>query len=192
VARTTANIVRWQCAIVLAFASLASPGQPDSISAKPSQADRDLSANSVYQPITARERWKWFVQSTIGPQSLAGGVFSAGFGTATDSPHEYRGTWEGFGKRYGMRLTGVSTGNTMEAGFGALWGEDPRYFRAPGRAFSRRVQNIVKMTFIARRPDGDVEPAYARYIAIAGNNFLSNTWRTDSEADTRHAVVRTI
>ena len=82
----------------------------------------DRSCNLHYQPITGQQRFKWFAQSTIGPQSLAAGVFSAAFGTATDSPKEYHGTWEGFGKRYGMRLTGVSTGNAMEAGFGAFWG----------------------------------------------------------------------
>jgi len=148
--------------------------------------------NSPYQPITGRERWKWFLQSTIGPQSLAAGVFSSGFGTASNSPKEYGGTWEGFGSRYGMRLTGVSTGNAMEAGIGALWGEDPRYFRAPGRPFGRRVQNIVKMTFVARRQNGNFASAYARYVATAGNNVLSNTWRVDSEADAQHAAVRTL
>ena len=64
----------------------------------------DRSCNLHYQPITGQQRFKWFAQSTIGPQSLAAGVFSAAFGTATNSPKEYRGTWEGFAKRYGMLL----------------------------------------------------------------------------------------
>jgi len=34
-------------------------------------------------------------------------------------------------------------------------------------------------------------PAYARYIAIPGNNFLSNTWRVSSEATTNRALART-
>ena len=33
-------------------------------------------------------------------------------------------------------------------------------------------------------------PAYARYMAIFGNNFLSNTWRVNSEANTRAALLR--
>jgi hypothetical protein len=79
----------------------------------------------------------------------------------------------------------------MEAGIGALWGEDPRYFPVPEDSFGRRVKNVIKMTFFARHPDGNFEPAYARYIAISGNNFLSNTWRPDSEADVEHALIRT-
>jgi hypothetical protein len=35
-------------------------------------------------------------------------------------------------------------------------------------------------------------PAYARYISTPGNNFLSNTWRADSEATNRAAALRTI
>src|SRR5438876_11718281 len=88
---------------------------------------------SNYTPIGSEERLKWFAVSTVGAPSLIGGMFSAGFGTLVDSPSEYGTHWDGFGKRYGMRLTGISTGNLMEAGIGAVWGEDPRYFRAAGQ-----------------------------------------------------------
>jgi hypothetical protein len=193
VACTTANIVQWYLAAGLVVASLAAYAQtPEHAKTRPVPSDTDQVVDSAYQPIAGRERWKWFLESTIGPQSLAAGVFSAGFGTARNSPNEYGGTWEGFGKRYGMRLTGVSTGNALEAAIGVLWREDPRYFRAPGRSFGRRVQNIVKMTFVARRQNGNFVPAYARYVGTAGNNVLSSTWRVDSEADARHAAVRTL
>jgi bacillopeptidase F (M6 metalloprotease family) len=88
-----------------------------------------------YQPITGRQRFNWFVRSTIGPESLAAGMFTAGFGTAINRPQEYGTHWDGYAKRYGIRFTGISTGNAMEAAFGSLWGEDPRYFRATGQSF---------------------------------------------------------
>ncbi|UWZ82207.1 hypothetical protein [Occallatibacter riparius] len=144
-----------------------------------------------YQSITGKQRVEWFAISTVGPSSLTGGLFSAGLGTAMDTPTEYGPHWEGFGKRYGMRLTGVSMGNLMEAGLGAAWGEDPRYFHAEGRPFGRRVENIVDLTFRAYEPDGQRHLAKARYAATVGNNFLSNLWRTDSEADWQHALIRT-
>jgi hypothetical protein len=147
-------------------------------------ADRD-------ENITASERLSWFAQSTVGPATLTGGLISAGFGTWTDRPKEYGTHWDGFGARYGMRLTGVATSNAMEAGLGAIWGEDPRYYRAGSDAkFGARVGHVVKWTFVASNQNGKVLPAYARYIAIAGNNFLSNTWREESESDMTHAVER--
>jgi hypothetical protein len=144
-----------------------------------------------YRAITAEGRFFWFVRSTVGPRSLVAGLFSAGLGTATNSPSEYGTHWVGFGQRYGMRLTGVSTGNAIEASLGAAWGEDPRYFHTVHAPFKERVKNVVDLTFRAYHPDGELYPAYARYVATVGNNFLSNTWREPSENDWQHALIRT-
>jgi hypothetical protein len=144
-----------------------------------------------YRPITNQERAKWFVVSTAGPVTLAAaGPLSAAWGTAFNLPKEYGPHWDGFGKRYGMRLTGVSTGNAIEAGLGAAWGEDPRYFRVPDRPFGARVKFVITSTFTAPGPDGQWRPAYARYVATVGNNFLSNTWRERSESGVGDAAIR--
>lgn len=152
----------------------------------------DPSETEAYAPIAGPERLQWVVVETIGPRTLAGGIFTSAYSTALNNPREYGPGWEGFGKRYGMRLTGLATGNLMEAGLGAFWGEDPRYFRAPNQSFGRRVEHIIKLTFATRRRDGAYGPAYARFIAVPGNNFLSNTWRVDSESRTRDALIRTV
>src|SRR5579862_3247334 len=49
----------------------------------------------AYQPITGRQRFHWFLKSTIGPQGLTAGLFSAGFGTAINRPTEYGPHWSG-------------------------------------------------------------------------------------------------
>jgi hypothetical protein len=154
-------------------------------------ANAFASSSTLDQPITGRERLTWAVKSTVGPESLAAGLFTAGFGTAIDRPLEYGPHWEGFGKRYGMRFTGIATGNIMEASIGSLWGEDPRYFRTTGQSAKGRLKNVVVMTFFARRENGDLAPAYARYMGTAGNNFLSNSWRADSESGIGDACLRT-
>ena len=143
-----------------------------------------------YRPITAQQRLAWFTRATVGPKGLFGGLFSAGFGTGTNNPHEYGPHWDGFAKRYGMRLTGVSTGNAIEASLGHAWGEDPRYFHTVDQPFAARLRNIADLTFRAYGSDGERHPAYARYIAIFSNNFVSNSWRAQSEADWQHALVR--
>lgn len=146
-----------------------------------------------YKPITGGERMKWFVVSTVGPTSLlAAGPFSAAIGTALDRPKEYGPHWDGFGSRYGMRLTGISTGNAIEAGLGSLWGEDPRYFRSTGSGVGGRAKHAIATTFLAPGRDGQWRPAYARFAGDLGNNFLSNTWRVDSENDAGDALVRSV
>jgi hypothetical protein len=163
-----------------------SPAKPD-----PPLAPSASVAMGPYYPINGKQRLRWFVGSTIGPETLTAGVLSAAFGTARDRPQEYGSSWPGFGKRYGLRLTGVSTSNAMEAALGAIWGEDPRYFRSYGQAFKGRVLHVIIFSFTAHNREGQLRPAYARYMAAAGNNFLSNTWRPDSEATTQNALSRT-
>ena len=146
-----------------------------------------------YKPITGQQRFNWFVVSTAGPTSLLlAGPLSSAWGTALNKPKEYGPGWEGFGKRYGMRLTGVSTGNAIEAGLGAVWGEDPRYFRSPDRALGGRLKYVIKSTFMAPGRDGRWHVAYARHAGNIGNNFLSNTWRVESENGPDDAAVRCV
>ena len=143
-----------------------------------------------YHPITAYGRLGWFTRGTVGPKSLTGGVFSAAIGTAANRPYEYGPHWDGYADRFGMRLTGISTGNAIEATLGAAWSEDPRYFHTVHDAFGDRVKNVLDLTFRAYHADGERHLAYARFVAIFGNNFLSNTWRVQSEADWQHAMIR--
>jgi len=44
------------------------------------------------------------------------------------------------------------------------------------------------MTFL----DNNNRPAYARYVAVAGTNFASNSWRPDSEATNGRASLRVL
>ena len=78
----------------------------------------------------------------------------------------------------------------MEAGLGAIWGEDPRYVRASGEGFGGRLGHVVKMAFLAQNRDGHTMPAFARYAAITGSSYLSNTWRVDSDATVGRATIR--
>lgn len=144
-----------------------------------------------YRPVTLTGRLKWFAVATAGPVSLLGaGPISASWGTLLDRPKEYGTHWEGFGQRYGMRLTGISTGNAIEAGLGSVWGEDPRYFPSHMRGFRARTKYVIKSEFVTPHRDGRWHPAYARYIGNVGNNFLSITWRVPSERTTGNALQR--
>jgi hypothetical protein len=150
-----------------------------------------ISSQAPYEPITGKQRIEWTAMETFGPVSLLTGTFTAAIGTGRDHPYEYGPHWDGFAKRYGMRFTGVASSNTIEAGLGAIWGEDPRYVRNQNLPFKRRLGNVFLLSFAARNRQGKLMPAYARYIAIPGNNFLSNTWRVSSEANTSTALSRT-
>jgi len=178
--------------LILAGACAAQTGDPSPATPQPpSSPTSTQNEQAPYEPITTHERLQWTINQTLGPKHIVAGLLVAAFGTARDAPPEYRGTWSGFGKRFGMREASVTLSNTMEAGIGALWGEDPRYFRNAELPFGHRVGNVIKQTFLARRSDGNFHLAFARYTAITGSNFITNSWRPASEADTQHALSRT-
>jgi hypothetical protein len=172
--------------------TVASAAGPDSggDASSPAFDAASSSSSDAHRPIDARERIQWVLKGTLGPPSLAAGVFSAGFETLLDHPKTYGPHWEGFGDRYGMRLSGLALSNSMEAGLGAIWGEDPRYAREPGAPFAQRLGHAAKMTFLAQNRDGGVMPAYARFIAIPSSNFISNAWRVPGDDSAGNAAVR--
>jgi hypothetical protein len=53
-----------------------------------------------------------------------------------------------------------------------------------------RVRNVVRLAFTARGGGGSFRPAYARYIAVFGTNFLSNSWRVNSQANMHDTLLR--
>jgi hypothetical protein len=133
---------------------------------------------------------RWFLNSTIGPSRLfLVGPINAGWGTMRDAPSECGTHWDGFGKRNGMRLTGVATGNLIEAELGSAGGRTRATSVRPHTASGRAFKYVVKTTFLAPHRDGQWHSAYARFAGNVGNNFLSNTWRAGSEAHTGNAVV---
>ena|SRR5882724_479777 len=167
------------------------PNAPEAPQGPVKQNLKVISAQAPYRTISGKERVAWAAVETFGPESLIAGTLRAGIGTGRDIPVEYGPHWDGFAKRYGMRFTGVAASNTIEAGLGAIWGEDPRYVRNPNLPFQRRVGHVFLLTLAARDRHGNLMPAYARYIAIPGNNFLSNTWRVSSDSTTSAALTRT-
>ena len=73
-------------------------------------------------------------------------------------PQEWEQTWSGFGKRYLEREVDVAISNTMEAGLGAIWGEDPRYIPSGRRGVWPRAR--YRTQAIADRRLGAVRRRY--------------------------------
>src|ERR1700751_6037418 len=138
------------------------PEKPEAPVAKPQGPAEEglgaIAAQAPYQTISGKQRFEWAALQTFGPESLLVGTLSAGIGTARDTPEEYGPHWDGFAKRYGMRFTGIASSNTIEAGFGALWGEDPRYVRNQNLPFKKRIGNVFLLTVTARNRRGMLMP----------------------------------
>ena len=112
----------------------------------------------------------------LGPRSLGVGVLAATWQMSWEIPKEWPRSPYGFQLRYLEREADVAISNTLEAGLGALWGEDPRYVRAPRGRVGSRVAHAVKTVVLAPRPDGQFKPAWGRFAGNVFNNVIENAW----------------
>jgi hypothetical protein len=186
---------------VLMFALLlAAPGKAQTLDSSVtadylgpgSQTILNDNSDQSTKEFTVDRRLEWFLDSTMGSGSLVAGAVSAGLGTGLNSPGERGDIGQSFFRRYEMHLAETSTENGMEAALGAIWGEDPRYFRVQTESFGKRLKNVIRMTFVAYRSDGDLAPAYARYIGITGSSFLANSWEANGAANIDGVALRAL
>src|SRR5882757_5979498 len=135
-----------------------------------------VTANAAYVPIEAHARPSWIVAGEVGLRSLFVGVLGSGGRTVINSPEEWQTSWSGFGKRFLNREIDVAISNSIEAGVGALWGEDPRYLPSNRHGAWPRVSYALKTVLLAPRRDGRFAPAWGRVASNVFNNVIENTW----------------
>jgi hypothetical protein len=127
-------------------------------------------------PITGVERINWIVDGTLGPRSLGVGVLASTWQTSLRVPDEWSRSAFGFRERYLEREADVAISNSLEAGLGALWGEDPRFVRAPRGTARSRVAHAFKTVVLAPRSDGQLKIAWGRLAGNVFNNVIENAW----------------
>ena len=148
----------------------------DVLAADAAAAEPALTADA-YVPISGAQRADWIVDGTIGHRSLfIVGPLATIWQTGFNSPEEWGRGVSGIAKRYAQREADVAISNTIEAGLGALWGEDPRYIPSGRKGVWPRARYAIRTVFLAQRRDGSLKPAWARYAGNVANNLIENTW----------------
>jgi hypothetical protein len=144
--------------------------------AEQAPATSPLTADA-YVPIITAERVDWIVDGTIGRRSLTVvGPLATVWQTGFNTPEEWGRGGSGIAKRYAQREADVAISNTIEAGVGALWGEDPRYIPSGRKGIWPRARYAIKTVLLAQRRDGSLKPAWGRYAGNVFNNLIENAW----------------
>jgi len=145
----------------------------------------------AYVPVTGAQRVEWTVVGAVGPKSLSTvGPLAAAWQTGFNQPDEWGRGWSGFGKRYAEREADVAISNTIEAGLGALWGEDPRYIASGRKGIWPRARYALKTSVLAQDRDGHLRPAWARYAGNTLNNVIENAWLPPSQTTAAQTAAR--
>lgn len=111
-------------------------------------------ASIGYRFPSAREQFRIWALNAFGPTAVAGNMVSATWGQAIDEPPEWPDGEDGIAKRFGAAAATTAITETSFSVLSAAMRQDARYHRCPCTGLGPRVAHALKMTFVARRPDG--------------------------------------
>lgn len=131
-------------------AQAASPNKPET----PYKSKTRTPANNGYVRPNAEQRFKRYVSSVVGPYALGSNAVKAGFATATNSPEEWGGTWEGFGRRFASDMGKTAIKNTTVYALDEAFELDSRFYRSQKRDTKSRLKNALISPFMARNRNG--------------------------------------
>jgi hypothetical protein len=157
-----------------------SPAAPEN--ARPLQLNGTSSSpappgTALPRPLTAKERWKRYVDETF----LSAGPYVVSLGAglayqAVDYPQQWGGGFQGFGRRSGTQFGILAIQNTIHEGGEAALHYDPRYFPCRCTGFWRRSGYAVEMTFLTYDEDGHKRLDLAQLAGAYGSGAISALW----------------
>lgn len=157
------------CLLVPAHASArneASVGTSPPDSLPQAQASRPVAESAGYRFPSGREQLKGWALNAFGPSAVAGSVVSAAWGQwVIDEPPEWPGSGRGFAQRFGAASLTTAITETSFSLLSAASRQDTRYYRCPCTGLGPRLAHSIRMTFMARRPDGSAVFSVAKTVS---------------------------
>lgn len=129
-------------------------------------------ANSYVRP-NAKKRFNRYVNSMFGPTALGVTVLSAGYSTGTNSPKEWGGQWEGFGRRaawgFGRNVIIQTATYGLDEGFKM----DSHFYRSQKKDFGSRLANALISPVTARNARGKRVIGFPRLIGTYSASIIA-------------------
>ena len=132
------------------------------------------------EQISPRLRFHEYVYDTVGPTVWLREGAAAGISQAMNSPHEWGGGMEGFGKRFGSNMATLVVHNTITYGLSAALHEDNRYLASSKSRTMARAWHAILSPFEARHDDGRFGFSYSNVGGVVGASLISRTWSPPS------------
>ena len=129
---------------------------------------------------TERERFKRYVNSTIGPFRLARTAVSAGIHQWRDSPEEWGQGMKGYGKRFASGMGQNAIHQTVEYGLDEAMGLDTGFQRSKKEGFGPRFKDALIQNVTSRTRSGDRVISVPRFAGVyTGAIVAKETWYPD-------------
>jgi len=133
--------------------------------------------SSSYARPDAKTRFKKYINGMVGPVSLGKNAAKSGISTWRNSPEEWGGQWEGFGRRFASSVAKSAIEETTIYGLDEALKLDSGFYRSKKRDVGSRLVNAIISPVTARTTNGKRVIGIPR---IAGNYAASiiatTTW----------------
>ena len=126
-----------------------------------------------YIPQTGREKFEETVGLLFRPATALSLGLAAGIAQANNAPKEWGQGSEGYGHRLGVFAGLLATRQSLLFTTSRLDHEDLRRLRSEKTGFWPRTGDAIKFAFEARRDNGSVGFAYARFVSDFGTGILA-------------------
>jgi hypothetical protein len=130
--------------------------------------------------MTRYERLGNYVSGLASYESVVTAAAGGGLAQASNTPKEWGGGAEAYGKRVGNVFAQHVIRGTLEYGISSALHEDNRYFASGETGFLRRTKYALMSTFLARHDNGSRSFSFSRVGGSAGAAFISREWQPPS------------
>lgn len=130
-------------------------------------------------PLTLRENYSYTANQIFGVPEILRMAGRAAIDHIEDAPKGWGPGYDGYALRFGSHLGVAMVRENIAFGIRALDGEDPRYARLGKGPLWKRVGYAAERTFLVRRSNGGLMPAWSLLIANYSTPFIAQQWRPD-------------
>jgi len=155
------------------------PTPAPSISPVPA-ADPQSNVPPAYVRPDPKTRFKRYVNGMFGPETLVRAVGRSGISTWQNSPEEWGGQWEGFGKRLASSLGKNVIARTISYGMDEALKLDSHYYRSKKKDVGSKIKNAVISPVTARNSRGKRVIGIPRIVGSYTSSIVAaETWYPD-------------
>lgn len=144
------------------------------------QSTQPATTTSGYVFPDKNERFKRYLNSTVGPFRLARTAVSAGIDQANDSPEEWGQGMKGYGKRYASSLGRNAIQQTITYGLDEALNLDTGFQRSKREGFFPRFKDALMQNVTSRTRTGKRVISVPRFAGVYTGAIVSyETWYPD-------------
>jgi hypothetical protein len=137
-----------------------------------------IPANVPYQPLTGKQRWSMFVNSTAANPSLYARIVILTVPEhLNNTPEQWGQGWGALGKRLGSRTARLTISTAIEQGGNAMMGHDPRYVSCRQcTSTAGRIKHSFYYTFLTYNRQGKPVFNYGNIAGQVGSEVIAASW----------------